>query len=281
MSARIKKIGYGAYIVAIALFFLYTLFPSEALTAYLAHQLSGGRPDLTVTVDRIKPVLPPGLRLTAVRYARNGQPLFALNRVSVRPELMSLFKKGTVYKFDGQAYGGRIVGQAGPFDDETGRALALDARLSALQIEAIPALSRLAPQRLNGRLNGQLSLNDQGRLDATLTVGDALLQMERPLFGLGEINLETVEATLVFDGRQVVVKRCTLKGPEMDGVIAGSVLVNAGSDRTTLNLSGTVSPHHALLAKLENGLAARMLKGRDQIKFRLTGPMSRPAVSLE
>jgi hypothetical protein len=44
MTAGMKKFGYGAYIVTIALFFLYTLFPSEALRDYLAHQLKGGRP---------------------------------------------------------------------------------------------------------------------------------------------------------------------------------------------------------------------------------------------
>jgi type II secretion system protein N len=281
MTARMKKIGYGAYIVATALFFLYTLFPSEALTAYLAHQLGGGRPELTVSVERIKPVLPPGLNLRTVRYARNGQPLFALDRMTVRPELMSLFKKGTVYTFDGQAHGGRIVGEAGPFDDETGSPLALSARLSALRIESIPALSRLVPQRLNGQLGGQLSMNDQGQLEAALTVGKVLVRMEQPLFGLDEINFEAVAADLVFDGRQLTLKRCTLKGPEIEGVIAGSILLNAGSQRATLNLRGTLSPHHALLAKLENSVAARMLKSRDQIKFKLTGPMSRPAVSFE
>jgi type II secretion system protein N len=281
MTGRMKKIGYGAYIVAIALFFLYALFPSEALTAYLAQQLSGGQPDLTVTVERVKPVLPPGLSLKTVRYAQNEQPLFALDRMSVRPELMSLFKKGTVYTFDGRAYGGRIVGEAGPFDDDTGRVLALSARLSELRIEGIPALSRLVPQRLNGQLDGQLSMNEQGQLDAALTVGEALVQMERPLFGLDEINFDAVAANLVFDGRQVTLKRCTLKGPEIEGVIAGSILLDAGSRRITLDLRGTLSPRHALLAKLENSLAAKMLKGRDQIKFRLTGPMSRPAVSFE
>ena len=276
-----KKIGYGAYIIAIALFFMYTLFPSEALTAYLARQLSGGRPDLTVTVDQIKPVLPPGLKLKPVRYTQNGQPLFELTQMSVRPELMSLLKKGTVYAFDGSAYGGRVVGEAGPFDADTGNALGFNARLSAIPIEDIPAIIRLMTQKLNGRLDGQVALNKQGHLDAKLTVAKARVELVRPFFGLDGLEFETISADLTFDGRQITVKRCTLKGSEMEGVLAGSIRLNAGGSSSTLNLRGTVSPHHALLAKLENSLAAKMLKGKDQIKFRLTGPITSPAVSFE
>lgn len=281
MTPRVKKIGYGVYIITIALFFMYTLFPSEALTAHLAQRLSGGRPDLTVTVDQVKPVFPPGLKLRPVRYTRDGQPLFEMSQMSVRPELMSLLKKGTVYTFDGRAYDGRIVGEAGPFDSETGRATRLKARLSGLRIEGIPAVSRLVPQRLNGRLDGQVSMNDQGHLDASLTVAKARVQLERPLFGLDGLNFASIHADLVYDGRQISVKRCTLKGSEMEGVIEGSIRLDEGGRRATLNLKGTVSPYHALLAKLENSLAARMLKGKDQIKFRLTGPITSPAVSFE
>ena len=281
MSPKMKKFGYGVYIIAIALFFMYALFPSEALTAYLAHQLSGGRPDLTVSVDQIKPVLPPGLKLKPVRYARNGLPLFELSQMSVRPELTSLLKSGTVYTFDANAYGGRVVGEAGPFDAETGRAMGLEARLSDFRIEGIPVLARWSPYKLKGRLDGQVSLSENGQLNARLTVADARVLMERSLLGLSGLNFESIDADLVLEGGQISVKSCTLRGPEIEGLLQGSIILNAGGGQATLNLKGTVSPHHALLAKLENSLAGTMLRGRDQIEFRLTGPVTSPAVSFE
>lgn len=281
MKPRITRIGYGIYIFAIALFFLYTLFPSEALTAYLAHRLSGGRPDLTVSVDQVKPVLPPGLKLKPVRYTLNGQPLFELSQMSVRPQLLSFLKGGAVYDFDGRAYGGRVVGEAGPFDPDSGRPLGLDARLSAFQIDQIPALSRMVPQKLYGRLEGKLTMNDQEQLDANFTVAEARVQLRAPLFGLNALNFETVNAVLTFDGKQITLKKCAIKGTEMDGALTGGIQLDSRSGLATLNLEGTVSPHHALLAKIGNSLPARMLRGKDSIGFKLSGPMQNPAISFE
>ena len=281
MTLKTKRIGYGVYIISIGLFFLYTLFPTEALTAYLANQLSGGRPDLTVTIDRVKPLLPPGLKLQPLRYAFNGQPLFEFSQMSIWPELLAIFKSGSVYTFEGSAYGGRVAGEIGPFDADTGEPLGLDARLSAFQIERIPALGRVVPQKLTGRLDGKLNKGDGRQLNANLTAAKVGVQLRVPLFGLKVLNFETVTAELSFDGQRVALKQCIFKGSEMDGNLSGAVRLDGPGSAPTLNLKGTVSPHHAFLAKIENSLPAKMLKGKDTIGFKLTGSIHSPSISFE
>lgn len=281
MKPKLKRIGYGIYIIAIALFFLYTLFPSEALTAYLAHQLSGGRPGLIVTIDKVKPVLPPGLKLRPVRYAHNGQPLFELSQMSVWPQILSWFKKGTVYTIEGRAYGGRLSGEIGPFDTESGKALGMDASLSAFQIGSIPVISRMVPQKIKGRLGGQLKIDNQGLLNAILSVAKASVQLRVPMFGLKALSFETIDAELTYDGNRLALKECVFRGAEMNGTLSGSIRLDARSGMATLDLKGTASPHHAFLAKIENSLPAKMLRGKDKIGFRLTGPIQNPAISFE
>lgn len=279
MAPGLKRIGYAVYVIAATLFFLYALFPSEALTAYLSHRLSGGRPDVTVSIDRIEPVLPPGLRLEPVRYSHTGRPLFELSQLSVRPELMSLIGRGTVYRFEGRAYGGRVAGEAGPFDPETGMAQGLEAGLSAIRIEQIPALASLVTQKLAGLLEGRLTISEPGLLEADLSVAGARVQLNKPLIGLRAVNFDVIEAVLTFDGNRISLERCTLKGTEMDGEITGSIRLDTRAAAADLDLIGTLRPHHAFLAKIENKLAAGMLRGKDALGFSLTGPISAPAIS--
>ena len=68
-----KTIGYIAYTVGITVFFLYYLFPSEAVKGYIAYNLQAVDPQMTVDIARVKPSFPPGLKLTTVRLARSGR----------------------------------------------------------------------------------------------------------------------------------------------------------------------------------------------------------------
>jgi len=63
MKISKKSLLYTVYIIGITGFFLYYLFPSDALKSYLAYRLSQANPDITVTIDRISPVIPPGINL--------------------------------------------------------------------------------------------------------------------------------------------------------------------------------------------------------------------------
>ena len=157
----------------------------------------------------------------------------------------------------------------------------MDASLSAVQIGKIPALSRMVPQKIDGRLGGRVTVNDDGLMNANLTIAKVSVQLRVPMFGLQALNFETVDAELTFDGERLSLKQCALKGAQMDGTLDGGIRLDSRSGLATLDLKGTVSPHHAFLAKIENSLPAKMLKGRDKIGFQLTGPIQNPAIAFE
>ena len=71
---------YTLYIIGITLFFLWYLFPSDTLKDYLAYRLGQSNPDVTVTIDRISPVLPPGIKLHEVDFSHQNMALASSNR---------------------------------------------------------------------------------------------------------------------------------------------------------------------------------------------------------
>ena len=73
MKISKKSIFYTIYIIAITGIFLYFLFPSDTLKTYLAYRLSQGNPDVTITIDRVSPVIPPGISLYNVGIAASKQ----------------------------------------------------------------------------------------------------------------------------------------------------------------------------------------------------------------
>ena len=101
MKISKKSIFYTIYIIAITGIFLYYLFPSDKLKTYLAYRLSQGNPDITVTIDRVSPVLPPGIGLYKVAIAHQNKALVDLEKLKLMPGILSLFGDRTTVNFKG------------------------------------------------------------------------------------------------------------------------------------------------------------------------------------
>jgi len=281
MRPAIRRTAYGCYIFSATVLFLYVLFPSEALKGYLAHRLSGGNQNVAVFIDRVRPVLPPGLKLAGVRYEHEGQTWFVFKQLTVNPALFSLMKGDGAYAFEARAYDGRIEGDVGPVAADSGRPPALKARLTDIRIEQIPALSALLPKKVTGRLSGTLSRNAEGGLAASLRLLEGTVQLDAPLIGLDTIGFQNIDAEIELNGQTVTVKKGTLVGADLDAAVSGTIRTGPRMEEATLNLRGTVSPHNSFLAKLEQRLPANVLRGKDKIGFRLTGPIGSPGIAFE
>jgi len=90
MKPSKTTILYTLYITGITLFFLWYLFPSDTLKGYLAYRLSQSRPDVTVTIDRLSPVLPPGIKLHEVDITHRNAVVLEVKSLKVVPGLASL-----------------------------------------------------------------------------------------------------------------------------------------------------------------------------------------------
>jgi hypothetical protein len=134
---------------------------------------------------------------------------------------------------------------------------------------------------LEGRLTFKSNVPNQA-LTGDLTLMDGQIEFSLPVLNQNAITFDTIETEVELNDRSLTINRCQLEGNQLDAEVAGSIKFNSGSARKLLNLSGTVMPHEALLAKLGNNIP-ELIRGskldNQGIPFRIKGPMDSPQYS--
>jgi type II secretion system protein N len=281
-----SRILWAIYIICAALFFFYYLFPSDAIKEYLADQIRQAQPYLTVKISGVKPAFPPGLKLYNVSVYHLGQTIAGLDNLKISPDILSLFLATTHLTFEGNGYGGFLKGRVDIIDKSPGREVMIDADLTGIQVNQIEALSAATTHEISGNLEGTLTFKsntpDQ-MLTGDLILSGGQIEFSPPVLNQNVITFDTIEAELEFNGRSLAINRCQLEGDQLEADIAGSIKFSDRTARKILNLSGTVKPHAALLAKLGQNIT-ELIKGSELenqgIPFRIKGPMDSPQYSL-
>jgi type II secretion system protein N len=288
MKPSKKTILYAAYIIGITLFFLWYLFPSDTLKAYLAYRLSQGQPDVTVSVGRVGLILPPGIKLQDVVIERQAMTLIDLASLKVKPELRSLFSDKTSVNFSGRAYEGSLNGRVEFGDDRQGNEMKINGNIAGIQVQQISTLRQLTDHEISGSLNGTFTYADKKpvqSLAGNLSLTNCRIMLATPVFNQKSFDFKNIEADLTLQDNTLVIKQFNAKGNQMDLNLAGNIgLILGDPAKNRLNLTGTVTPHHVFLAKIENDIPIQMLRnkkaGKTAISFKVDGTMDDPGFSL-
>jgi type II secretion system protein N len=280
-----SRIFWTIYIICAALFFLYVLFPSDMVKAYLADRIHQTHPNLTVKMERVRPVFPPGLKLYEVSVYHLGRRMAELENLQIKPDILSLFSATTHLTFSGEGYGGILKGGIDLTGNASQRDVAVDADLAGFQVSRIEALSALTTHKISGNLDARLTLkaNAPGEaLAGDLMLTEGQIEFSAPIMEQNSINFDTIEAQMIFDGRSLTIKRCRLDGNLLDADVTGSIKFAGRSARKILDLSGTVNPHDTLLAKLGRNVSELIERRNLQnqgIAFKISGPLDSPRYS--
>lgn len=280
MSAAARRAWIAAYLVGVLAVCLYIGFPSEALRAHVAYRLAAGVPGLSVTVNDVRPALPPGLELTGVGVSRAGVDLVRMERLRIAPELLTLVQEITRYRFEGSAAEGEVNGTAEVHARGEIPFVALQAQWTGVLLERLPALREVYGSRLSGRLEGSLALSEEGALTGKIRVADGQVELARPLFDQKRFSFRTVDADISLQNRTLLLRNGRLRGNELDAELSGTLALGPSAGAGALNLTGRISPHHAFMAKVEGSLPAALMRRRAAIPFKVTGPLNAPAVAL-
>ena len=278
---------YTAYIIGITLFFLWYLFPSDAFKDYLAYRLSQGNPDVTVTIDRISPVLPPGLKLHEVDIMHRNMLVMELKSLKVMPGLGSLLSDTTRINFKGDIYEGTLSGRA-DIGDPRESGLKIEGNIAGVQVQEISALQRWSVHDIAGRLGGNFIYTDgkaTPQVTGKLTVSDCRVELASDIFNQDTFEFKQLEADLVLQNRNLVINGISAAGSQLNLNVAGRIQLNNGDiAKNALNLTGTVTPHHVFWAKIEKDIPVNFLRkkksGQMAIKFKINGTMEDPVFSL-
>jgi type II secretion system protein N len=283
---KISKISllYTVYIIGITGFFLYYLFPSDTLKTYLAYRLSQGNPDITVTIDRVSPVIPPGINLHDVGIVHQNKALVDLDNLKIMPGILSLFSDKSTVNFKGHVNAGTFSGRAELDDNSGGQKVKCDGRISGIQVQGIPALQRLPADKISGVLNGNFIYADAGpnrSLEGKLTLSQCRIELSEAVFNLKSLEFRDIDADLMLKNDTLTIKHTSAKGNQLDADITGTI---GFTGKCALNLTVSVTPHHLLLAKIEKTLPMDFLRnkkaGNAAISFNIDGTLDEPDFSL-
>ena len=283
---KISKISllYSVYIIAITGFFLYFLFPSDTLKTYLTYRLSQGNPDISVTIDRINPVFPPGINLHDVGIVHKNEALIDLDSLKIMPAVLSLFSDKSTVNFKGRVNAGTFSGRAEIGDTSGGQEIKCDGRISGIQVQGIPALQRLPADKISGLLNGNFTYANAGpnrSLEGKLTLSQCRIELTEAVFNLKSLEFKDIDADLMLKNDTLTIKHTRAKGNQLDADLTGTIGLTGNN---ALNLTVSVTPHHLLLAKIEKTLPMDFLRkkkaGKAGIEFKIDGTLDEPGFSL-
>jgi type II secretion system protein N len=287
---KISKISllYVVYIIGIMGFFLYYLFPSDTLKTYLAYRLSQGNPDITVTIDRVSPVIPPGINLHGVGIVHRNEALVDLASLKIMPGILSLFSDQSTVSFKGRVNAGTFSGRAEIGDNSGGQEIKCDGLISGIQVQGIPALQRLPADKISGVLNGNFTYANAGpnrSLAGKLTLSQCRIELNNAVFNLKSLEFRDIDADLMLKNDTLTIKHTSAKGNQLDADLTGTIGLTGQSGKNALNLNVSVTPHHLLLAKIEKTLPMDFLRkkkaGKAAISFKIDGTLDEPGFSLK
>lgn len=276
------------YVIGITVFFLWYLFPSDSLKAYLTYRLAQGNPDVGLTIDRISPVLPPGIKLHNVGITHQNVALIGLENLKVMPGLGSLFSDTTTVNFKGRFYEGTLGGQAQFSDRQQGAGTKIEGWISGVQVQQISALKQLSEHQISGVLGGNFVYDGSApipSLAANLSLTNCRVELATPVFNQKSFEFKSIAADLAIQDNSLRIEQLSARGNQLDLDLTGSIALNE-SDPTqnALNLTGNVTPQYAFLAKIEKEIPVDFLRkkqaGKAGIAFKVDGTLDEPGFSL-
>jgi len=283
-----KRVLYSIYIVVATLVFSYYLFPADAVKRYIIFNIDRASLDINVTIDQINPVFPPGLKLQTIRFDHISGLFLRAEQVNIFPKILSLFGPKTTFLFKGSAYKGSSEGRIDITKKKSAHQVTINAKLSGMQLKDISAIKTLTGREIKGLLEGSITLSNKksgGTGNARLVVSDGNVELLMPVLNLETVAFSTLAANVSLDDRQFKIKQCTVKGDQIDARLSGSVVLKDPLGKSIVNLTGTLKPHKAFLAKLRQDLPEKFIPKKVFSKygfsFRIRGTLDKPGFSLK
>ena len=283
-----KTLTYTAYFIGVTVFFLYYLFPSDAVKNYVANRINRAVPGIDVTVDRVSPALPPGIKLHDIDIAHGSRALMNIDSVKVIPELLSLFSSKKTARFKGRVNAGDVNGWVQADNHDGRHTEKIEGTLSGIQVQNIPALEHVIAHKISGSLDGDFKIERTGPNQSMIgkfVLSDSRIDFDQPIFDQSSLGFKNIDADLSLNKGTLFIKGCRARGTQLDADISGSIALNRSGRGRALNLKGSVTAHPGLLARLGNSIPAALLQqkraGKTAIAFSIRGTVESPEFRLD
>lgn len=241
--------GYILAGIAMLLILLCLRFPGEALTNYMEAVAAARYPQASLSIDAIRPSIPPGLAFSGITVAVRDRPdaILHADRLSVRPGGLSLLGGRFAILMAAEGYGGEMEGRV-----DFSRLFSLQGPLSAtvslrdIRIEKCAWLREALARQITGTLKGSVAFsgtaealkNGTGNVDFTLTNGTYPLQ--ESFLGMEKIDFSRVEGKASFRNGALKITQLTLSGDKLRCSLKGNILLADDLRDSQIDLNGTI-----------------------------------------
>jgi type II secretion system protein N len=236
MNLKIDRriVGYTIYGVLILIVLLYLRFPGEVVADYVASTLTGGNPDIMLSIDSIKPTFPPGVKAENifVSFREDADSNIRLDMLTAGPALLRLLKGKSSFFINMRTYGGTAEGHL-DFPGFTSLKEPIDAEISIdnVNVESFAYLRAKLGRQVTGVLKGILTYNSgnnaftdsTGNIDFTLTNGS--YQLLESLVGFDKLDFTKIEGQMTLKNNVLKIDKLKLTGDKVLCSLKGNIVL--------------------------------------------------------
>ena len=264
---------------------LYFCFPAEIFKNYFINKVSSINPHILVSIEDARPSFTLGVTFLNARFSPKTNPdilLFKAEKITIRPDMGSIFGERPSYSFNCHGYGGKIKGRicftesigTHPFD--------VMANLKDIHLNACEYFAGLIGRDSKGVLSGTITLEGQanslinGTGEAALKISNGSVPLRKPLFNLESIDFDELQVKLVLKNRQMAISQLKLEGRKMQGSLTGTIRLNRAFVKSRLDLDGTVAFHKTLFSRDTGSLETESPEKALKLPFAISGTIEDP-----
>jgi type II secretion system protein N len=291
VSKHRNVLGYILYGLILTGALLYLRFPSDAVENYFRAKGEQVDPPLTLSVKRIGPLIPYGLKFVKTQVSLRDAPdslILKADRLSLRPSLLSLLGGKSDYSFYCAAYKGDTSGSVRLWQDEKARSVDTEIELTNVDLGEYAYLRELIGRTVKGTVSGTIVYNGQyrprlnGSGKANLSLSEGMVELAEPFLTLQSIDFDELEIDMVLEKQKIDVGRLEFKGKQLQGKLSGTITLRKALAESVLSLSGTIEPFAALFESAE-GIqeTVAFLRGRidkGTFTFMVEGTLGHPKI---
>ena len=277
-------LAYSFYVAVLGALFVYILFPAEAVSRYIVARVTAVDPEVRLAIGDVSPILPPGLKLKQVTVAHIDGDLLEVPEIRLYPRWFSLLGRQPSLAYTAVAGRGHVRGAATAAESSTGRQVRWDAELQGVRVEELGLPQPLAAYGLKGVVSGKIRYfrGKNRTAEIRMTVTDMTLAPPKPVLGIRQLQFENVRTEATLENRKLKLSRVTLTGQQINGELAGNVVLDRPLTDSTVSLGGMLQ----LNLRAQGSQTAPRPGDPDDISLtgkvpvRIQGTLGNPTVSL-
>lgn len=285
----LSVLGYGGYTVAVVLFLLWFLFPTDSFRVWLQNQLENSHPELEWKVKELRLAWPLSIVAAGIQAAdaEAEKPLIYVEEVKVRPDFNAIKELTNKYSFKYRlnSLNGSVIGTLSV--EREGRMIDCSGQIKEMQVGGLEEFWRKAGRTVKGKMSGTFDYAGEwqnlvsGQLQADLVMKDGSIELLQPVMGLEKLDFNQLNSSLSSKNQVVTMTGGKIESTLFAVDFSGNVTMNDNLLDSSLDINGSFEPRPELFGNLQDAAMVKLVKDqlRDgKLSFKVTDTLMTPGI---